>query len=328
MLSIPLTFVLAGAAFAVLWVDSLSGGTEKRRWWLRAFLILFIIQEIIIGLRFGYGIEQVKQIQPLTAALIPPLAYLSFTRPQLTPKVLIHLVPFVLVVAVLMVFYRAVDVILALNNLFYAVALARRGLAGPDGLSWVEIGRSKFAMILLWVLVVVLLVSGLTDLAISYDFQSTDGSNTGKIASWATLVGTVTVVACVLLYRRFGVTGTQGDTQSDKDQNAKVFDKLQAFLKDDPLYLDPDINLNRIARRMKLPARDVSKAINGQTGLNVSQFINEARVGEACRLLQDTDLSITQIIYASGFNTKSNFNREFTRVTASTPSEWRSRNKG
>jgi AraC-like DNA-binding protein len=62
--------------------------------------------------------------------------------------------------------------------------------------------------------------------------------------------------------------------------------------------------------------------------LNVSQFINEARVGEACRLLRETDLQITQIIYASGFNTKSNFNREFVRVTSSTPSEWRARHKG
>ena len=54
-----------------------------------------------------------------------------------------------------------------------------------------------------------------------------------------------------------------------------------------------------------------------------SQYINRLRVQEACRLLAGSDMSVTQVIYAAGFNTKSNFNREFTRNTGQTPSAWR-----
>ena len=71
--------------------------------------------------------------------------------------------------------------------------------------------------------------------------------------------------------------------------------------------------------------RDVSRAIDSQTEQNVSQYINIQRVKEACQLLKDTNMQVTQIIYAAGFNTKSNFNREFARIESMSPSEWRHR---
>jgi AraC-like DNA-binding protein len=89
------------------------------------------------------------------------------------------------------------------------------------------------------------------------------------------------------------------------------------------IYKDVDLNLNRLARRLNLPARSVSGAINRRHGMNVSQYVNTYRVKEACRLLSETDESVTRIIFESGFLTKSNFNREFLRVTGSTPSAWR-----
>jgi AraC-like DNA-binding protein len=48
--------------------------------------------------------------------------------------------------------------------------------------------------------------------------------------------------------------------------------------------------------------------------------VNEFCVGDACRRLAETDRSIVQIMFEVGFLTKSNFNREFLRVTARVPS--------
>lgn len=44
------------------------------------------------------------------------------------------------------------------------------------------------------------------------------------------------------------------------------------------------------------------------------------------RLLNETDLSITAAMMESGFQTKSNFNREFLRVAGMTPREYRQEN--
>jgi AraC-like DNA-binding protein len=52
---------------------------------------------------------------------------------------------------------------------------------------------------------------------------------------------------------------------------------------------------------------------------NVSQYTNDFRIAEACRLLRETDMSVTAAMFESGFQTKSNFNREFRRVTFPQP---------
>jgi AraC-like DNA-binding protein len=46
-------------------------------------------------------------------------------------------------------------------------------------------------------------------------------------------------------------------------------------------------------------------------------------VGYACKLLMENKLGITQICYESGFNTLSNFNKQFKDLQGKTPSEYR-----
>uniref|UniRef100_UPI002897E263 helix-turn-helix domain-containing protein n=1 Tax=Rhizobium rhizoryzae TaxID=451876 RepID=UPI002897E263 len=66
-----------------------------------------------------------------------------------------------------------------------------------------------------------------------------------------------------------------------------------------------------------------SEHVNRTLGQNISQVVNGYRIGEAQHLLSETDRSITAIMFDSGFYTKSNFNREFTRITGMTPSDYR-----
>nr|WP_246719019.1 AraC family transcriptional regulator [Rhizobium rhizoryzae] len=101
--------------------------------------------------------------------------------------------------------------------------------------------------------------------------------------------------------------------------------RIQEALDAKDLYRQEDLSLAKLARRVGAPARDVSAAINRATGLNVSQFVNNRRIREVCRLLEETDQPLTTMMLDAGFATKSNFNREFRRVTGMSPSEWRSK---
>jgi AraC-like DNA-binding protein len=49
--------------------------------------------------------------------------------------------------------------------------------------------------------------------------------------------------------------------------------------------------------------------------------VNGWRIAEACRLMQG-GASVTEAMLGAGFNTKSNFNREFLRVMGLPPSDW------
>ena len=223
---------------------------------------------------------------------------------------------------ILLLWPEFLDVALAINNAIYATALIRLGLRGSDAVSWVEMRRLDKMILFLWLVVGVLIVSGFTDAVIVYDFVLNSGANTGSIVGWATIFGGLVTVLCIAIVRLV-ISSGRAPLDAEDEDSVNVLAALKQIILAEKLHLDPDINLNRIAKRLVLPAREISRAINTQTGNNFSQFIDRLRIEEACRLLRDTDMPITQIIFASGFNTKSNFNREFSRILNKSPSEWR-----
>ncbi|MNC48545.1 Transcriptional activator NphR [compost metagenome] len=113
------------------------------------------------------------------------------------------------------------------------------------------------------------------------------------------------------------------EATEDEEQLAEWFDRVQQRLRQDDLYLEPELNLARLARKVGLPARRVSQAINRHAGMNVSQYVNQLRVHQAAQWLLASDDPVTDIMQAAGFTTKSNFNREFLRIYSVNPSEWR-----
>lgn len=319
MIMIPLPFCLAALCLAVM--ARLWSVPSPRQGWALGFLALLAFQEVLVGTRFGYGVDELRLIQPFTAALLPPLAYLAFRRPELTMGVALHLGPMVGVCVALGLFIGALDGVLAFANLFYAGLLIWLGLRGSDGLPWANLANVRLVVGMMWFVVLVLFVSGLTDALIAYDFWRTGGNNTQSIAGVASGLGVV-IIAGIGAVRHFRKQGGSVAPQAD-EALTEVFAKVQDVMAAERLFVDPDINLSRIARRVHLPVREVSKAINQATGQNVSQFVNDLRIAEACRLLVDGSHQITEVVFMSGFNTKSNFNRAFLRVKGMSPSQWR-----
>ena len=114
------------------------------------------------------------------------------------------------------------------------------------------------------------------------------------------------------------------ETALTTEQHLAIVTELDALMQDKQLYKDMELNLKRIAHRLRRPPRHVSEAVNRCRGMSVSVYVNNFRVEEACRLLRETDEPVTQITFASGFLTKSNFNREFLRVRGMSPKAFRS----
>lgn len=61
------------------------------------------------------------------------------------------------------------------------------------------------------------------------------------------------------------------------------------------------------------------------TGRTVSKFVNEVRIGHAHRMLIETNHSITEVAYESGFESLSNFNRRFRELSGVSPRDYRKR---
>ena len=185
MLMIPLPYVFA--AFSIGIAMLVWRGRTLGWGWAVGFLGIFAFQEVLVGTRFGYGWDGLREIQPFTAALIPPLGYLMFRRPPLRWTALVHLIPFVAVCLSVPLWIDVMDLSLGLANLVYVTLLARLALRGPDGLAWVNLNNARTAVALIWVTAVVLFVSGVTDVIIGFDFLLTHGANTGRIAGIASI---------------------------------------------------------------------------------------------------------------------------------------------
>lgn len=324
MIMIPLHYLIGVSALAFAFMQVFDRPEGARNRMFIAFLVMLAGQAIIVGTRFGYGVEWLREVQPVTAAMLPPMAYLSFRESSNWRGYAPHLLAPLLATLTVLTVNDLLDAVLAINNLVYGYLLVRLGLKGGDGLPWAGINHLRNWQITLWVIVALLVYSGVTDSVVSIDYLTTRGENTDNIIAIASVIGLAgTIAAGVWVrFRSRRPVSTQGGDHETVDP--ALFERIDSFLRSERLYLDPDINLNRIARRLALPAREVSRAINSGSNQNVSQYVNTLRIEEACRMISETGNSITSVIYGSGFNTKSNFNREFLRVTGMTPSEWRS----
>jgi AraC-like DNA-binding protein len=90
-------------------------------------------------------------------------------------------------------------------------------------------------------------------------------------------------------------------------------------------FLDPTLSLEGLARKLATNTWTLSRAINEGRGTNFNDFVNAFRVAEVQERLADPNeiRSILAVALASGFNSKTSFNRSFRKATGMTPSEYR-----
>lgn len=83
-----------------------------------------------------------------------------------------------------------------------------------------------------------------------------------------------------------------------------------------------NICLEDIADKAAMNRSSFCRYFKKQTGKSFVQFVNDMRVGLACKLLMDKKLSISQIAFDSGFESVNHFNRIFKSITSYTPTEY------
>jgi AraC-like DNA-binding protein len=296
---------------------------------------------LILGLRWGYGITQVLPYQATLAALIATLSWLSFK--SLTVEnflhryrlIGLHLMPTLMVIAELIVWPDLIGATLILIFLGYGLALFRIAWLGPDALLSTRLDGALLSYRSLQMTSIVVLASALTDILISLDAVYGSGFHAATVVAianafallllgWAASVAISGQVASTMdgeeEEEEQGDVGTALETNGEDSIIALA---VETAMREKKHYKEVDLNLTRLSRKLHIPARRISEAINHIHGKSVSQYVNEFRIGEACHLLENSDMLISQIMFEAGFQTKSNFNREFLRVTGLSPRQFR-----
>lgn len=100
--------------------------------------------------------------------------------------------------------------------------------------------------------------------------------------------------------------------------------KVDKLMSEQKVYLEPELTLSDLARKIGTNPSLLSKVINGVYRKSFNDFVNEFRVQEAIRLLQTPGyehFNLLAIAYDAGFNSKSTFNRAFKKVTGKSPKD-------
>ncbi|MBK1879093.1 helix-turn-helix domain-containing protein [Pelagicoccus mobilis] len=88
-------------------------------------------------------------------------------------------------------------------------------------------------------------------------------------------------------------------------------------------HLDSKITLEEIARICDMNTSSFSRFFKAATGRTLTSFISEIRFRESCRLLKQTEHSVTDIAFECGYESLSTFNRQFRRFSNLSPRDYR-----
>ena len=91
-------------------------------------------------------------------------------------------------------------------------------------------------------------------------------------------------------------------------------------------YLEPSLSVYDLSKQLNWQPKELSVLINHDLNQHFFDFVNEYRIKKAMEILADAsknDLTVLEILYEVGFNSKSSFNTAFKKYTKQTPTEYR-----
>jgi AraC-like DNA-binding protein len=289
------------------------------------------VQGAVITLVQYYGFSTLRPVQAIFATTIPPIAWMAFihaaggdTRSR---RLLWHAIGPLLAIGFLLLKPFLLDALIPLSFAGYGIAMLVRLWRGADSLLHSRLDSGANALWAWRVIAASLMASGLCDVMIA--FASSQGS--ASVVLWVpSLVGSLSLLCLGVLSLSNAIeSGREDETEVVSEEDASrhhaIIAKLDSYLAEHKPYLDPDLTLARLSRKLVVPAKQLSAAINRSKNENVSRFINRHRIEHACQLIVEGK-SLTAAMFDSGFNTKSNFNREFLRIKRLPPSKWQPEN--
>jgi AraC-like DNA-binding protein len=305
------------------------------RLFLCTFLLALAVIGLLLGVRLSYGSHWAARLQPLVAVTVAPAAFLGFralTQDRAAPlreTLLRDGWPVLLAqAAILSPLPLSPDAfVLGINcvDLFRLATLLRHQ---ADDFTQVPPQSLRLVRLALYATIVLIGMMVAADLLIV-----SAGAFAGETAILPFLTGVSGVLTAFVFVVALvgapmvlgGVSSAPARTGKPSDRDHELTAALDTLMAGKQLYTDSNLTLSRVARRLSVPARDVSNAINRVTGENFSRHINGFRIRHAQDALRNTDLPITEIMFDAGFVSKSSFNTEFRRIVGVSPSQFRAK---
>jgi len=118
----------------------------------------------------------------------------------------------------------------------------------------------------------------------------------------------------------YKLLASEGYSNSLKETETDRMNRVHAYVMKN---FREKISLNEVAAIASMSPTSFSRYFKIHANKTFSDFLTEIRIGYSCKLLITQKIDISQVCYDSGFNTLSNFNRQFKAFTNYNPLEYR-----
>lgn len=129
------------------------------------------------------------------------------------------------------------------------------------------------------------------------------------------------LVADIVLEENKNETQTISEKEHQED-----LEKLKKYMVEEKPFLNPSLTIQEVSAAIGIPVRNLSVLINHKLEQHFYDFVNSYRIENAMEILKDSTknkVTILEILYDVGFNSKSSFNTAFKKHTGSTPTSYR-----
>jgi len=110
--------------------------------------------------------------------------------------------------------------------------------------------------------------------------------------------------------------GMEGISKKDSERMSIIFDQILKNFKD-------SISIEDLSQKVSLSKAAFCRYFKARTQKTFIEYLMEVRINHACKLLKETEMSVLEICYESGYNNLSNFNRQFLKLTKQNPKAFR-----
>ncbi|MCX6267422.1 MAG: helix-turn-helix transcriptional regulator [Bacteroidetes bacterium] len=307
---------------------------------------------------FQYFMDWHKQLFLVrqTSFLIGPLIYFyvrSFLKKMdvFDYRLSVHFLPFAGAVIFLLVYYRNLNqfiiwdsmidlndtILILIHNLIYIIlsllsmkttTITLRGFYKSILIS----SHNRWLQILLVGFIIIWIVN-LNSFAVFMILRKPGWcAYTVSIYALAAFLFINTIMFCLLLKPDiYYVIAKYKNTKLTEPDRSAYLQKLNFHMETYKPFLNPEITLESLASEISISPRILSQIINETFKKNFKGYILEYRIRESMQILADSkyrNLTILEILYQVGFNSKSAFNNQFKLFTNLTPIEYRSKTIG
>lgn len=133
------------------------------------------------------------------------------------------------------------------------------------------------------------------------------------------LIGLLQIFKKLAATQNFQLLNTHGSRFDFRHQEEERINRIYIFVEEN--FQQP-IELQKVADLANLTVPSFCRYFKKMTRMTFTDFVNEYRINQACRLLQ-YDKSIAEVCFESGFSNVSHFNKTFKTIMKKSPRNYR-----